>query len=445
MKKLISVCLWLSILLSVLSNIAPRVNVVLSGSDFVTEITGVPFRAQAVDVDSEGRIFVVTLENAIWRSVDGALTWTKVYDNGYTLQKASLFTMMVASTDYVFAEVALGNTSKVIIRSIDHGNAWSIVLNMGTQVQSWHMDESLINNYLYIQTYQTGAKNTAIIYRSEDFGASFQVWYDISEPSPAIAHGHAVAVAPNGSIYFSRGDGQYGTLRRYNGSAWEELGKYSDFGDARTQPTAIWFDDTYVYLGPDGYDYVLSFPYAAPHTEAFSRANIVFSPAAFTQNTSRGNNIFEARRIGEIFLVGTYQGQLWGTWDNRAWVKLYETSGNTIGEIMSISRRSPIYFVDRGVDTAIVGKLFKVNVQKEDLIRLANASSDIQVIAAGVCLCVIILVIMFAIILHQSRKSRRKSRQQTDKPEYYLIDSKQWDERFARLGLIPQCRILLLV
>jgi len=76
---------------------------------------------------------------------------------------------------------------------------------------------------------------------------------------------------------------------------------------------------------------------------------------------------FEAVWVDGIHLMGSEFGQLWGSWDGEHWIKLFDAGGEAQGErgIGSISTRRPIYFVEK-----IQGKLYRLEIQKEDLVRL---------------------------------------------------------------------------
>jgi len=324
-----------------------QINALLNGSNFVTEVTGLPFTPRVVDVDSSGRIFVGDTTDDVWRSVDQGSTWTKVLDgpSGNFVQ-----IVFVNSRDYVFAQVWKWRYIFRLYRSIDHGTTWNLVADDMKRVGLGKWGESS-NGTLYMATWGEAASGykDAIVYASVDLGASWFVWYNITG---TVTHTHAVNVAPNDWVYLSTGDkvSPNQTIRRWKPTTGWEIVVNGE------QPTSIWFDDTYVYFGPD---YAPNNLYRMHYNGNWSQAEVVWKSTVFGSD----NWVFEGVRIGDIMLFGTERGQLWGSWDGEHWAKIWDTP--TVDSIFSISEKRPIYFIDRTAK-----KLYRLNIQKEDLIQL---------------------------------------------------------------------------
>jgi len=75
LREFVSICLLTAVLLGLLGELWPSAKAIYGSSNYFYEVTGISDTPRAVDVDSEGRIFVMTSEGDIWRSVDGGTTW----------------------------------------------------------------------------------------------------------------------------------------------------------------------------------------------------------------------------------------------------------------------------------------------------------------------------------------------------------------------------------
>jgi len=312
----------------------------ITGANFVEEIS-FPAQAHVVDVDAAGRIFVNTNgpDNDIYRSMDNGVTWTKVLDGVYS-GGARGWLLYVDSRDYIYATLWKAGSYFTLYRSTDHGDTWNII--MDNIVSHWQMDEAP-NGDLYWNNYNNGNWS---IWRSTDQGASFSLFY-----YPwGITHVHRVGVAPNGWVWIGCGDGVSSKIERYNGTAWSTIA--SGVG---TQPTAFWFDDKYVYMGPDAYSEM----WRLPLTGAWKDREALWKLEVYGAN----NWVDSGQHYGDLYAFVTSRGQFWASWDGEHWVKVWESS--TVDEAFRMSSRRPIYFTDR-----TVGKLYRANIQKEDIIKL---------------------------------------------------------------------------
>lgn len=333
---------------SLVAGILPQANATMTGSNFVTDITTKPSGAYLVDADSEGRIFVES-GNDIYRSLDQGATFTKVLDGATATETP--FTLFVDSRDYIYAGIWKTGITWYLYRSINNGLNWTAVLD--GVVALWHMVEDN-NGNLYVNTYSS----TAYIYNSTDNGEHFNVWRDETGVGD---HFHSVGVdIANNDIYTLMGDATDDSfIKRYNGTAWETITDYAESGNA-AQPTDIWSDGSYVYFAPDGQTIVYRIPSGGSWSQKETVMDLSYAPQPVA------NFAFEAVKIKDedIYLMGTEDGQLWGTWDGLRWVKIMDT-GNAAHGFFSISNRRPIYVVERTQP-----KLYRLDIQKEDLIRL---------------------------------------------------------------------------
>lgn len=328
---------------------ASQVQGAMTADNFVTEVTTMgSIEAYVIDVDSNGNIFLYEKgDNDIYKSTDQGATWTKVLDKTATTSYS--FVVFVDSRDYVYVQTWRTAGLYDFWRSTDGGSTWT---NLGDSYgRFWHMVEDSSGN-LYVNTYVTAS----YIYRSTDQGATFSLWYNTTGEAD---HLHAVGVdIANDDIYISAGDNPNGFIRRYNGTAWENVTTNAE-SSTLSQPTDIWSDGTYVYFAPDGAKQVNRITSGGSWSTTETVLDLKYAPEP------TANFAFEAVRYSDgVTLLGTEDGQLWGSWDGENWVKIIDTEGAS-DSFFSISNRRPIYVTNRAD-----GKLYRINIQKEDLIQL---------------------------------------------------------------------------
>jgi len=335
-------------------NWTPQVQATLTGENFATEIAGwtaLSKEAETVAIDSNGYIFVGA-ENEVYRSKDNGDTWTKVLDAGGV--STTEYHLFVDSQDRIFSAVWVSGSDFDLYKGTDNGDTWTKVHDDIKKI--WHMDETS-DGTLYMNTYDSGVYRD-YIWRSTD-GDTWSVWYNVTD----VLHNHVVAVNDydDSQIYMATGDnattGEQ-TYRYYNGTGWTTLvtGKTA---------TAIWFDSQYVYFGADGH----FINWRLPHGETdWSKKEVFFDLYPHCDTT---NFVFDGCRIGDIMLFGTEDGQLWGSWDGLRWVKLQDFGDS--GSIFRFTRSRPIYFTER-----TGGKLYRLDVTKEDLIQLYYAKYNTE-------------------------------------------------------------------
>ena len=346
----------------ILSFQLPAAKAALRGDNYVTEIS-LPKSTSyltAVDVDSEGRIFI-NLENDVYRSTDGGATWTDVLDMPYSTNTG--YVLFVDSNDYIHTSVWNSSIPNWDVwRSTDHGDTWTRTLS---DVKSmWHMDKDLsgtsTDGYLYMNNYDNVDK---FIWRSTDQGASLSVWANFSDTvaygDPEPTHVHVVQVDWLGQVWVGSGDGvDNSRIDRWNKTAWEKL---TPTPTAGAQPTDFYFDNDYAYAMPDACYELWRFPVQGTWVDREIVLDVRFglgksgNPWVFT-----GENI---DHLNELYVFATTQGLVFATWDNIHFVKVFETPSTA--KIFRISQRSPIHFVDQTND-----KLYRLSITKEDVIHL---------------------------------------------------------------------------
>lgn len=338
-----------------MGDIVPQTYATLAGENWIEEISTVPAEVNVVAVDSAGRLFVGA-DNDIHRSVDAGATWTKVLDNptGYSDKPYLLF---VDSRDYIFAMRTNGTgTNNQIYRSTDNGMSWTAVQT--TTPFGWHMAESS-NGSLYWNSYTTAGMD--YIYASHDSGATWSVFYNLS--NGIVDHFHWVEVNPanNTQVYVATGDGQYdATIQRFNGASWDMIVNDTTVA-SKYQTTSIFFDDTYVYFMNDASE--RSWRMALTGSSSSDFEIILDNRVVFTTS----NNFYDSCKVGDVYLGGTSEGQLWASWDGSHWVKVFD---DVTGLIRSITRQGfPLYFAKHYTATSD-DKLYRLSLTKEDVMQL---------------------------------------------------------------------------
>lgn len=340
--------LALLLALSLAGNFMPQANATLTGSNFVTEITTTPNWSQAnynftlAETDSANNIFVM-VANDVWKSSDSGLTWTKVLDGDTPTTMNYL--LFIDSNDNIY--VMIKKTTFNLYRSTNHGLNWTAI---HTSVPIlWHMCEDSLGN-LYVNTY-SGTNKT--LWFSTNEGVSFTVWHTDND----ITHWHGIGVAPNNWVYALAGDSANAKVVRYNGTTWETVAS-----GASAQFVGVWFDNTYVYFGNDGG--TTTHVIRMPITGNWAQREDVLNPNKFMNTGGTVNDVWDGERYYDIMLFTTVRGQVWGSWDGERWVKVWQANTEP-NRIIQISSRRPIYFGNERT-----GKLYRVDIQKEDLIQL---------------------------------------------------------------------------
>lgn len=343
----VSVCLLLLLGLGLVGNFMPQAKATFTSSNWIEEITTLPSNSlNFVNVDSQGRIYVGDDAGGIWKSLDRGVTWTQIY-----LSATGITGIYVDNRDYLYVQNA---TAHPVYRTVNQGSTWQFVFAPATTILDWEWDTDSTGR-IYAANYENAAPTKALIFRSNTDGLSFSVWLNLTGET---WHLHDVAVAPNDWIYVSTGDVHrgvtYGSIRRWNGTAWEIIVQSTledeIHSQSYTQPVAIWFMDDKVYFGQDTSNYVIRMPITGSWSQ---KEDVLYLPAA---------EIDDARVINGIGFFGNMGGELFATWDGERYVKLFKSSDQAIRDL-SEQETFPLYFT-----TITNGKVFRINyMTKEDL------------------------------------------------------------------------------
>jgi hypothetical protein len=329
------------------------VNWKVAGANFVEELT-LPsdVGALSVDVDSSGTIFFETTvmtgnnPNDVYMSVNNGETWTKALD-GVDAGPQQPLLLHVNAQGHIFALQfkTLVPTAYTLRRSIDNGTTWTI--SYDNAVDSWHMAETSNGTMIFNQY----GVNTTLL-KSDDGGLTWKKFYTPS----GVSHVHVVGIDSLDHVWVGSGDGAVGKMERYDGASWTTLAT-----GVLAQSAAIWFDDTYAYLGPDGGSDVWRIPLTGTWSQ---RKSVIKLSSVY----GASNWVFTGQyyRDQGIYVFGTERGQLWASWDGEHWVKVWEASG--IESVFQIASRMVghfIYFADR-----TSGRLYRASITKEDVVKL---------------------------------------------------------------------------
>jgi len=343
--NLFLICVLTVFAVSFLGAFTPQIQASMVADNFVIEITGLPFQPWAVDVDSSGNVFVRDTDaNAVWRSSDNGVTWSKAFQGIWPSPTSRISFVFVDSRDYIFASMWKTGTKWYVYRSTDGGDSWEIVLDDAYQM--WHMTEDPSGN-LYINTY---TNEVIYIYRSTDTGDSFHVWRNQTGKGD---HFHTVGVdISNGDVYTAMGD-FVDWIQRWNGSSWSNV-------TTTIAVTDIWSDNSYVYFGFDAGGVMYRIPSGGTWAEREAVWDSYGAPRVDCPIIEEGSYYGDA----DFHVFGDCDGHVCGSWDGQHWVKLVDT-GDGNESFYSISHRLPVYVTER-----TKRRLWRIDIAKEDLIKL---------------------------------------------------------------------------
>lgn len=351
----LSICLLSLPVLGLLGNFIPQANATLSGSNFVTEIITAPAGIDVIDVDSQGRLFAIA-NNDVYRSLDQGVTWTKLLANVNLSVVSRNYMIRVDSRDYIYADLEVSSKLlHTLYRSTDHGETWTPVLSQ--HYKFWHLDE-MSNGTLYVNVY---ANYHNLIYKSNDEGASWNLFWNFT-PS-AFKHIHAVAIDDyTDAMYITTGDPPDNTgVWRWN----EISGDWNEIAND-TMLQGYWkfiqvaFDRDYVYFFTDGFCTNYRMLKNGTSYNDFRAIGDTRWGGKISSNV-----VWSAFHTPhDVFLFGTDEGQIWGSWDGEHWVKIYDLNA-TNNRIFSFTGKRPIYATD-----SEQSKLYRIDVTKEDIIQL---------------------------------------------------------------------------
>lgn len=349
MRKLICVVLSSLICLGLIGVFVLKAEATPTGHNWLTEI-GTFKELLGVDVDSSARVFI-KINNTVWRSTDSGLTFSKVLDTG--VAHTSGFLIRVDSNDRIFVEIYDGANYDTY-RSIDHGDNWTEVLSDTPHL--WRLAE-MQNGTLLMNTYHTG--KDALIYKSNDGGASWTVWQNLT--GLVTDHIHFVRVNPySDDIWIGCGDQTGAPLGYHNGTAWTWV--YNTTNDY-TFTDAI-FDENYVYLMPDRSAHIV---YRLPHrgtwidrVDVINLYDDVYSPGI-------PYSMMAARYADGMMVIPTDMETIHASIDGIRWFKVAQLGyqGSGAWRLASISQRRPIYVANFYTD-----KLYRLDMYAHDIAKL---------------------------------------------------------------------------
>jgi len=332
----------------------PQANAALSGSDFVEEVTSAPSGSFAVAQDSAGRLFVIA-NNDVYRSFDAGKTWTEVLD-GDAAVGSMYYGLFVDSRNYVFAGLRHENGSWTIYKSINNGASFTAKKTLSV---IYEFDEFL-NGTLTVP--EIDAKK---IWVSHDAG---EAWSLHSTLWDDVTHLHRAATDDyTDDFWLCTGDGAgKGNFYKWTAGNWSRI--VSEQATPAYQAYPILSDSKYVYLfgnGQSGKSYRM-----LKTGTSVDDLKMICDLSAYNE----GQHIFALSgvRIGEVYLLGCGYGQIWASWDGEHWIKIFDqnTPGNYFR--MFTQKGYPIYATE-----STQGKLYRVNLTKEDIIRLYYAQYNI--------------------------------------------------------------------
>lgn len=345
------VSLFLLLSLSIIGNTAPKATAIPSGHNFLAEI-GSFKDLHGVDVDSEGRVFI-RWNNTIWRSINNGATFTEVLNIGVISAGSAPFLTRVDSHDRIFTNIWNGSCYD-LYRSVNHGDTWEKVIENTPRL--WRLAE-MPNGTLLINTYDTPKDD--LIYKSEDGGASWSVWQNLT--GHVTDHIHFVRVNPyNQDVWIGAGDQAGAPLGYHNGTAWNWIFNTTNdivFTDAI-------FDENYVYLMPDRSAFKI---FRLPHRGTWNQKEELFDLWYDDYATGIPYSMMAARYDDGVMIVPTDKTRIYGSIDGERWVKLVELpyEGSGAWRLAYISQRRPIYVADYYTD-----RLYRLDVQKEDIVKI---------------------------------------------------------------------------
>ncbi len=365
LKDLVHIWLLSALAFNLFGNFTRHIYSVPSGNVYGEEITGLPFWARIVDVDSQGRIFVLSSDNDVWRSTDSGFSWVKLLEDGYdwgteiNVTTRNWLTLYIDSQDRIFTN--LYGMNQTFFRSIDNGDSWEVIV-AGSR-RSWHMDEAS-NGSLYRHDYSAG---WSAIYKSDDGGVSWTVFQNFST---LLYGGDLRTIAVNDYNDEEVWCATNCWIKYWNGSSWITV--QNDTTTPQVLTSAIWFDSNRVYMGSENVKYNWRYSHAAKEPSLIPErgTDIYWDTGSLTYVSDKHS--FEGIRIDDMMFFGI-RSQLWGTWDGDRWVKIVDFGDGINHDIMSISRRRPLYFTDKNT-----GKLYRLNIQKEDIIKLYYAEFNLR-------------------------------------------------------------------
>jgi len=357
LRKLLLDCIVGLLILSITPNLVPEVKAAPTLQSLVKAITAAPSNVTSVDVDSQGRVFIIAgtayAAGKLYRSLDNGQTWIQI---AASLSNLYPHFVKIDSRDYIYVANATYNSynNGTLYRSIDHGESFQIVVPKGVD-NLWKLTE-MANGTIMANTYDISGLMKGEIWRSDDAGLNWYRWFVWDNGT--IHHFHTVRANPyNNDIWITTGDtGAYVKRFRADLGQWESVtsGMFTD----------VMFDSNYAYLIPDTTYKMLRLPHRG---NSFEMKEVIDLYSDETSGAQGVGYSMMAVNYGDIMVMGTDKSTILASIDGERWIKVLETAGSnlpppTAWRFTCLSSRKPIYAVNFKY-----GLLYRLDIFKEDI------------------------------------------------------------------------------
>lgn len=366
LNRFVPVCLLLLLGVGLFSAVVPQASAAPTLQSKIVEVKDWGTEnLSAIDITSNGTI-IVAVDNDFWRSDDHGESWTKVKDH----VPGSSFFVHITTNDIILAQNGSASASLIndIWKSSDYGNTWNLVIDNAPK--SWRLAE-MSNGTLLINTYAAVA-NLGWIYKSDDGGDTWQIFYNFTGFPGFTTHIHCIRVNPyNDDIWVATGDAAGSPILKWSTTAgnWIYIKNASDSTDIYTD---ILFDSKYVYFIPDTATSLKRMPFdSVSWSDAVEVLNILGDDT--TTPTGIYYSMMGAIYDDGLMVIGTDRETIYATADGERWLKIFQTTytGSGAWRIDYISqRRDPNgywYFIND-----YTNKVYRASVNANDVKLLFN-------------------------------------------------------------------------
>ncbi len=169
--------------------------------------------AIALDPFVPWRFYVLTALDGVLKTEDAGSTWTPV-NEGLEGTLSDAIVVDTSDPEVIYLLGSRPDEGRVLYRTVDAGRRWHRVLGPGVEVTRSLVPDPTRPGHVYatVRTNETGFGFRESVYRSTDFGASWQPFGSLS------AEISVIAVASNGSRIYAR-DRRWRRLRLPHPSA----------------------------------------------------------------------------------------------------------------------------------------------------------------------------------------------------------------------------------
>lgn len=315
-----------------------------SKTTLVHTFTGLDLRG--VDQTNNGSVFA-SVSGDLLRSDNLGVTWTTVYDG----PAGESWTPFITTDDTIYFFAFVSGSLYNLYRSADYGLSWDLVF--ANCNRCWKFGQ-LSNGTILTGTYPTPSPNAALIYKSDDNGFTWEVFWNFTGQWAAPQHIHFLRVNPyNDDIWMGCGDTADAPYQYWNGTAWTTFYLLA----VPYAYTDVLFDATYAYLLPDGSTGLL---YRVPHK--VTNANYVSSKEKVLDC---GQAMYGAFFNG-LMIVPNDGGYVYASGDQERWAQIYDCQHFTTN-----------WACDSLTQRAVAGVWYFINDNLETLYRSTVVANDI--------------------------------------------------------------------